>query len=225
VPAAPLDGGRVLHAVLWRRSGDRDTATISATSAGRGFAYLMIAVGVVIVGAGDLGGIWFAFIGWFLLNAARAEATHVLIRDALQGMAVEDVMTRDPFTAPADATISELLDEHMLVHHCSAFPLVDERGQVVSLVTLRQVRSVLPERRAALRAEQVAWPLAQIVRVGPNEPVIALLDQLASSDAGDGRALVFSDDRLVGIVSPTDLNRALEVAMLKSRRSADVAAS
>jgi Zn-dependent protease len=215
VPAAPLDGGRVLHAVLWRRSGDRDQATIAATNAGRGFAYVMIAAGVVLVGVGELSGIWFAFLGWFLMNAARAEATHVLVREALLGITVEDVMTRDPLTAPAHLTVARVLDEHMLVHHCSAFPLVGEQGRVVSLVTLRQVKNVFPERRAEIRAEEVAWPVDQLVRAQPDEPVTALLERLAATDAGDGRALVFDDDRLVGIVSPTDLTHALDVALLR----------
>ena len=215
VPAAPLDGGRVLHALVWRRSGDRSTATMTATNAGRWFAYALIGLGVVLVSIGNLGGFWFAFLGWFLLNAARAEAGHALLQEAITGMRVRDVMTPEPFTASADATIDRLLEDQFLRHHCSAFPLLDHLGRVRSLITLRQVKSVLPDRRSVLQGFEVGWPVDEVPHASPGEPVIDLLERLAGAEGGDGRALVFDDDQLVGIVSPTDISHALELAVLR----------
>ena len=109
----------------------------------------MIGLGLLLFLAGDLGGLWFAFIGWFLLTAAHAEATHVLVHDkALSGVRVRDVMTSEPVTAPTSASIADLLDDYFLRNHSAAFPLLDERGHVVGLVTLRQVRMVTAGRRA-----------------------------------------------------------------------------
>jgi len=215
VPGAPLDGGRVLHALVWRRTGSRSRATMTATSAGRGFGFVLIGMGVLLFAAGDIGGVWFAFIGWFLMNAARAEATHVLVHDALAGLKVRDVMTSDPITAPVDATITQLLDDYFMGYHCSAFPIVDDAGGVFGLVTLHQVKSVASDRRDRLQACDVAWPANAVPTCAPDQPVVELLDSIVRANAGDGRALVFDHGALVGIVSPTDVNRALELARLR----------
>ena len=214
VPAAPLDGGRILHAVVWRRSGNQSQATITATNAGRAFGYVLIGIGVLVLAAGDLSGLWFAFLGWFLLSAARAEATHVLVHEALAGVRIRDVMSADPVTAPAQTTIAELIDEYLLRYHCSAFPLVDPNGRVAGVITLRRLKHVLPQQRANVHALDVAWPVHEVAAAAPDEPVVELIDRIAATNGGDGRALVFEHGRLIGIVSPTDLNRAVELARL-----------
>jgi Zn-dependent protease len=216
-PGAPLDGGRVLHAVVWQRSGDRAAATVTATNAGRYVGYTLVGFGFLLALLGDIGGLWFVLLGWFLVGAARAEATGLLLRDALGGVRVADVMTAHPITAPADLTIAALLDDYVLRHHCSAFPVTDAAGHVTGLVTLRQVRDVPPQERATRRVASVAAPIDRVPGARPDEPVLALIDRIAQAAAGDGRALVFDDGKLVGIVSPTDLNRALDVARLRPR--------
>jgi Zn-dependent protease/CBS domain-containing protein len=218
IPAAPLDGGRVLHALVWRRSGDRSQATITATNAGRTFGYVLIGLGVLLVAAGDIGGVWFVFLGWFLLAAARAEQTHVLVHDALAGVRVRDVMTADLVTAPADVSVAELLEEHVLRHHCSAFPLTDTSGALVAFITLRQIKAVPAPARASVTAREAGVPIEEVPRAAPGDPVLDLLDRIEAGRAGDGRALVFDGDRAVGIVSPTDLNRAVELARLRGSR-------
>jgi Zn-dependent protease len=219
MPAAPLDGGRVLHAIVWRRSGSRVRATEVATGSGTVFGYGLVGLGVILLGSGNLMGVWFAFLGWFLLNAARAEATHVLVHEALAEFRVRDVMTGDPVTVPADITIEDLLHEHLLRQRWSAYPVVDAAGDVTGLITLQQVKSVHPGRRSELRAADVAWPAADVPSAAPDEPLIDLVDRVARGAAGDGRALVFTGGRLCGIVSPTDLQRALEMARLQEPTS------
>jgi Zn-dependent protease/CBS domain-containing protein len=214
-PGAPLDGGRVLHALVWSRSGDRSHATVVATNAGRWVGYALIGIGVLWVAAGDLGGIWFVFLGWFLLHAARAEATHLLVQDALAGVRVRDVMSGHPLTAPADISVAALLDEYVLRHPCSTFPLVDGAGNVTGLVTLRHLKRIPPAERVSRRVAEIATPLDSVARAGPDELVLELIERLGRTDSRDGRALVFEDGHLVGIVTPTDLNRALELARLR----------
>ena len=215
-PGAPLDGGRVLHAIVWRRSGDRVAATVTATNGGRYVGYTLLGTGFLLVVLGDVGGLWFALLGWFLVTAARAEATTLLIRDALGGVRVTDVMTAHPITAPADITVATLLDEYVLHHHCSTFPVTDSSGHVTGLVTLRRVRGVEPQARAIRTVSSIAVPIDRVPRARPDEPLLSLVDRLGPGAEGDGRALVFDDGTLVGIVSPTDLNRALDVARLRA---------
>lgn len=208
VPATPLDGGRILRAVLWRRYGDRARAVRSAAGAGEVFGRVLIAVGIVefLLGAG-LSGIWSAMIGWFVLMAARSERDAVDLDEALRGRRVRDVMTADPITAPATVTVSNLLDEYVLRHHCSAFPLVDTSGAVVALATLARMRTVPESSRATTVARDIAWPVAEVTAAAPDEPLRAVLQRIAG---GDGRVLVFEAGRLVGIVSPSDVSRLLQ---------------
>lgn len=215
-PAAPLDGGRILRAWLWKRRGDRTSAAISATRAGRNFGYVLIAVGLLEFAAGaGVGGLWLVFLGWFVMTAARSEEVSIRISTDLAGVRVEDVMTPEPVVAPAGLTVAELLDQFVLQHRCSAFPLVEPDGSVSGLVTLTRLKSVPPASRPTLHVRDVAWPVADVPRAEPSDSLVDLVLRLG--EAGDGRALVFERTRLVGIISPTDVSRAIQVAELRRR--------
>ena len=212
-PAFPLDGGRVLRAVLWRRHGDKVRATQTAAHAGRVFGYCLIALGLLeLAGGAGVGGLWLVFLGWFLLAAARGEATASL----LGGLRVRDVMTPDPVVAPAWLTVSQLLDDWISPNRCSSFPLIDQRGALVGLVTLARVKRVPPDLRPSVQVGEVACPRAEVVTCGPDDELVAMVQRLAASE--DQRALVLEGElegeRVVGIVSPSDVTRATEHAQL-----------
>ncbi len=219
VPAFPLDGGRVLRALLWQRSGQLRSATVAAARAGTVVAYLMIGLGIVSFFAGNvLNGVWLAFLGWFLLAAARAEAEGTVARDALAGLRVADVMTPDPFTVPGYITVDDLVQRHLLTQRHSSYPITDLDGRPQGLVTLDVLRRVPPDRRATTRLTDVAHPLSDVVASSPTEPLSDLARRLGSGPGA--RALVFDGGRLVGIVSPTDIARALAIADLRSAPTA-----
>jgi Zn-dependent protease/CBS domain-containing protein len=217
VPAAPLDGGRLLHALVWRRTGDHARATQAATTAGRWFGIALVALGLLLVFGGAVTGLWFVLLGWFVITAARAEATHELLEGAFAGLRVRDLMTPSPIVVPAGTTVADLVDDWFLRHRCSAFPVVDELGTIVGLVTLQRVRSV--DRRAwpGLHTQDVADALDNVASASPDEPIIGVLQRAAGRPGGNGRILVFDRGRLVGIVSPTDLQHAIDVVGLHSR--------
>ncbi len=154
VPAAPLDGGRILHAWLWHRRGDRMSAGISATRAGGVFGWLLATVGIIEFATVDtVGGLWLVVLGWFLITAAKAEATQYRIERDLDGVRVRDVMSTDVMN----------VRDRVATHDTTATP--DD----------------------------------------------LLLDVLMKADpTGNGRVLVFSRGTLVGVVSPTDVARAIE---------------
>lgn len=210
---APLDGGRILRAVLWRTRGDRRSAAIAATRAGEAFGYLLIGLGLshLLLGVGA-GGLWFVLLGWFLLNTARAERAQVLMQDALGGLKVSDVMTADPVTAPAHITVASLLDDYVLRTRHSAFPLVELDGRPAGLVTLDQVRGVPARDRDEVRVADVACSRDDIAAARPDDLLLDVLSVL--NNCGQGRVLVLDGSRLVGILTPTDVARALEVGTL-----------
>lgn len=215
IPAAPLDGGRILRAALWAWRGDRSSASIAAARAGEVFGYLLIGLGLFGFFYPGMGGLWFLVLGWFLLTAARAEQSQTVLHQTLGDVPVSAVMTPDPVTAPADASVAQLLDDYVLATRHSAFPLRDRTGRVAGLVTLNRLRTVPPARRDVVPVAEVACPLDEVVRARPDERLVDLLPRL--NDCGEGRALVLDDGELVGIVTPADVSRAVEVAGLRAR--------
>lgn len=210
VPAAPLDGGRILRAALWAWRGDRRWAAAAAGRAGEAFGYLLVGLGLLSLLYPGFGGLWFLILGWFLINAARAEQSQAMLDDTLGDIRISSVMTRDPVTAPAEATVSEILDDYVLRTRHSAFPLEDAAGCPAGLITLGRLRTVAPAARATVRAAEVACPIDKVVTATPDDRLVDLLPRLNST--GDARALVLEGGRVVGLVTAADVARAVELA-------------
>jgi Zn-dependent protease len=214
LPGAPLDGGRLVRAYLWRRHGDSVRAAIGAAHAGRVVAIILITLGLAEFLAGGLvGGVWLAFIGWFIFVAAREEETQVTTRQALAGLRVADAMTAQPHTAPGWITVEDFIQRYVLGDRHSAYPVADRDGSITGLVTLRQLRELAPSRRATTRVHEIALPLSSVPTAPPLEPLGALVERLAAAGHGS-RALVIDGGRVVGIVTPSDLARLIDVYRL-----------
>jgi Zn-dependent protease/CBS domain-containing protein len=207
LPAAPLDGGRLLRAALWKWRGDRTWAAVVSARAGRVLGWLLIALGLIqfLLGAAA-GGLWLALIGWFLLGAAGAEERQAEIGQALSGVKVSDVMSSNPQTVPPDIRVAEFIDRYLFGYRHTVFPLAED-GRPVGLVSLDRVRQVPPEQRERTGLREVACGESDLTITSPDEPLTELLPRL--SQCADGRALVVTDGHLVGIVSPSDVNRAM----------------
>lgn len=215
LPGAPLDGGQVLRAWLWRRHGDATRAALSAARAGRYVAFVLIAFGLFEFLAGALvAGVWLAFIGWFILSAAHVDQTQVLTRDALADVRVAETMTPDPHTAPAWINVQDFIERYLLGDRHSAYPVKDHDGSIVGLVSLTQLRRVPPDQRVTTTVGDIAVSLNDVTVAKPDEPVTTLLERLGSNHAQ--RALVVEAGRLVGIVTAADLSRLIEVRRLSS---------
>lgn len=214
LPGAPLDGGRVLRAFLWRRHGDSVRASIGAAHAGRVVAFILIGLGLAeFLLGGMVGGVWLAFIGWFIFAASREEETRISTQQMFSGVRVADAMTARPHTAPGWITVDDFVQRYVLGDRHSAYPVVDPSGAVTGLITLRQLRDVAPGRRATTTVAEVAQPLHEVPSGAPQEPLTALLERMAPAGPRS-RALVFEGGQVVGIVTPTDVARLIEVYRL-----------
>ena len=213
VPAFPLDGGRLLQSLIWLRSGDRLRATRIAARIGMVFAYLLIAYGLAsFLLAGNLiGGIWSVFLGWFLLSAARAEETGGLIRQALSGIKVAEVMTPNPVQAPDDISVEEALHDYVLASRHSTFPTHDASGRPSGLLTMAALKNVAAVARATTLIKEVICPLDRVSTASATDPVTNLLG--LSEGCSEGRTLVLEGGRVVGIISPSDINRLLRTSV------------
>jgi Zn-dependent protease/CBS domain-containing protein len=213
VPAFPLDGGRLLQSLIWLRTGDRLRATRIAARIGMGFAYLLIAYGLAtFVFAGSLiGGVWSVFLGWFLLSAARSEEAGGLIRQALAGISVREVMTPNPVQAPDHISVEDALHDYVLASRHSTFPTHDADGRLSGLLTLAALKNVAPEARATTLIKDITCPLDRVSTASPADPATNLLG--VAEGCSEGRTLVVESGRLMGIVSPSDISRLLQRSM------------
>ncbi len=210
LPAYPLDGGRILRAGLWGYWGDRLRATEAAAAVGGFFGTALIALGifaVFFVPGFPLNGIWLALIGWFVLGASRQERGAVRVRSALSGLRVGDVMRPVAGVAPAYATLADLVEQHLRPGRLDRCPLVDRNGAIAGLLTLDQLGRVSPEHWHSTRASEIAWPTASLAQTAPAAVLAPLVGQLPSVPSHC--ALVFDDRRLVGTVTPGDVEQVL----------------
>lgn len=219
IPAAPLDGGRLLRAVLWWRTGDRLKATAGATAAGRGFGWLLIMAGFLLfLVYGSFGGLWLALIGWFLVAAATAEGRQAELRGVLAGVPVRQAMTPGPVTVPAGLTVAHFLADPRYRYRHSSFPAVEsvlDGERAVGLMTLDRARAVPEERRPVVRVREVMAPLDEVTVVAPGDPLADLLPRMEAG--ADHRVLVVEADRIVGIISPSDVSRTVTWLMSAGR--------
>lgn len=213
LPAAPLDGGRILRAALWKWRGDRRWAAVTAARTGKVLGIVLIVVGVWQTFAGlGFGALWWALIGWFLYSAADAEEQQARIGAALTDVRVRDIMSPDPLTAPADISVAELVNRHLLPSRHSAFPLVTD-GRPTGLVTFNRIRRIPQERWSDTAAGDIACTAGDLTIVSPDDTVADVLPRLR--ECADGRALVVRNDHLIGIITPTDISRVLQLAALR----------
>jgi Zn-dependent protease/CBS domain-containing protein len=142
IPGFPLDGGRVLRSILWGRSGNLYNATKTASNIGRGVGFLFIFGGIGLIFLGNwFNGLWLAFIGWFLENAAVGSYRQLALRDMLQGHRVSEVMTRECLTVSPGLTIEQLVNEHILASGRRCFPVVVD-GRVLGMITLHNIKEI-----------------------------------------------------------------------------------
>jgi Zn-dependent protease len=210
LPALPLDGGRVLRALLWRTRGDFRWATRVAAGAGRVFGFVLIGLGLVLLAAaGAWSGAWFAFLGWFLVLAATAESRAALVAEALGGLRVGDLMVRRPVVVPAEASIAEFMDVVVRTHPYTTYPVVDG-GHVLGLLPLRSVARVPSGTWTERHVREHMLALGEAPVVHEDE---RLLDALAELRRGGvDRAIVLDGDDFAGLLSMTDVERLVSAS-------------
>jgi len=216
IPAAPLDGGRVLRAAVWRVTGDPVRSAVVAARAGRIFGFVLIGLGLIqTLLRADLSGLWWLLIGWFLVHAAAAEEQRAVLGRALHGLRVGDVMTADPVTADPGRTIAGFVEQTAMVRPFSTYPLVDERGRLTGLATLNRIRRIAPADRQRLRLADIACPPADVPVARADEALVDVLPRLGG--CADGRVIVTdAAGTVIGIVSPRDISTRLALGDLRT---------
>ncbi|MDQ2694650.1 MAG: site-2 protease family protein [Pseudomonadota bacterium] len=209
VPGFPLDGGRVLRAILWGATGDLRRATRWASQLGQLFAWVLIGTGIAmmlgirmpIFGVGFINGLWLAFIGWFLNNAALMSYRQLLVRETLEDVPVRRMMQTRFATVAPDLSVGELVDRYLMPTDQRAYPVLDD-GRLVGLVCLHDIRKVSRESWPLTPVREVMTPAADVAHIGPADDTADALflitrrgvNQLPVVESGQVRGLIRRED-------------------------------
>jgi Zn-dependent protease/predicted transcriptional regulator len=209
IPGFPLDGGRVLRAIVWATTKNADRSTRIAARVGQFVAFLFILDGIwqFFSGAG-FGGLWIAFIGWFLMDAAKASYAEVGITAALRGVRVSEVMSRDYAIVSPSMSLQEFVDSHLLRAGQRCFA-VEDQGHFVGLITPRNVGSIPRDRWDRTAVREAMRPLQELHVITPDTPVLDALKLLTSKDVN--QLPVVANGTLQGVLSRSQLVQLLQV--------------
>jgi Zn-dependent protease len=203
IPGYPLDGGRVFRAIMWAITGDMRRSTVIAARTGRFFAFLFIFAGVWQMAGGNFtGGLWIAFIGWFLDNAASAQLQQVTTQGLLAGHTVAQAMSSHCATIPADITLKDLVDEHIFTTGRRCF-VVKRGANDVGLMTLQRIKDVPRSEWAATRADQAMLPLDQLKSIDPDAELWTAFEKLDRD--GVNQLPVTRNHQVAGMLSRDDV--------------------
>ncbi|MFI9050387.1 site-2 protease family protein [Streptomyces sp. NPDC053427] len=208
LPAVPLDGGRVVQALLWWRTGDRERADLAASRGGQVTGVLMAGAGWVVLLRGAPIGLWLVFIGLFVMVVAGAERRHAALHTALRGLRVSEAMTAPVATGADWLTAQNFIDEVAVHARHSVVPLLDFEGRPSGVVQIRRLAAVPAASRASLRVRELAIPLSQCAVAAPDDLLTEALDRISLRTGM--RLLVVDAGHLVGIVTGKDVARLMQ---------------
>lgn len=199
LPGFPLDGGRVLRAILWKIGGNFRKATHWATRTGLVVAYLFIGVGLWFMLSGYLiNGLWMAFIGWFLSNASQQSNRQVVMRDILGDVTARQLMTQQCQVVSPFIPLEELINHHVLGEGHRCF-FVADNDSMRGLVTLGKIKSVDRSKWNRTTTGDVMVPLDQVLSISPDEDAWTLLRLMDENDVN--QVPIMENDQLVGMIT------------------------
>ncbi|MCS7051052.1 MAG: site-2 protease family protein [Thermomicrobium sp.] len=219
IPAYPLDGGRVLRALLWGAMRNVLRATRIAAGIGVAIGFLFMAGGLFLVFRSPLSGIWLIALGWFLQNAAQQSYQQLMIRRFFEGVRVEQLMESDPPTIPPDLTVDELVDA-LLTHNVRCFPVVDD-GRLVGIVTLTDVRHAPRDQWSSHRVRDLMTPRERLITASPHDDLEDVLRLMAGHEIH--QIPVVRDSQLVGLLTRNAVLRFLQLRQELARTPDQVA--
>jgi Zn-dependent protease/predicted transcriptional regulator len=211
IPGFPLDGGRLLRAIVWWVTGNSDRATRISARMGQGVALALFAFGVwQFLAVDGIGGIWLALLGWFLLDAATASHAQVEVVSGLRGLRVGDVMSSECARVPADTSAQRFADEYVLRTGERCY-VVEEEGTATGLITPSDLKQVDRARWPDTPVRLLKRPLHQLRAVSPDTPVVEALETMGKEDVN--QLPVMSDGQIEGVLSRRHILQVLQARL------------
>jgi Zn-dependent protease/CBS domain-containing protein len=207
IPGFPLDGGRVFRSVLWRFTGDYKRSTRIATQVGQGVGYTFIAGGIVIVflqpfNLSWFSGVWIAFIGWFIRNAATSSYRQAQWREDLRRFTAAQVVTTNCPVVPSDVTLNQVIQEYIIPSGCRLF-MVADGGRFGGVLSLQNIKSVSQQKWGVTQVKEVMTPIDKLPVAHLGQDALSILEQM--DESGTNQVSVVSEGKVVGLIDRDDL--------------------
>ncbi|MFP4106345.1 MAG: site-2 protease family protein [Phycisphaerae bacterium] len=210
IPGFPLDGGRVLRAILWHFKGDLRKATHAASRVGAVFGAVLIGLGVLnLLFLNAIGGLWWILIGLFVRSAAKQGYQQVLMRQMLRGEKVRRFMNSDCITVPADASVERFVEDYVYRHHFKLYPVVSDGDRLAGCVTTSEVKEIDRSEWQEKTVSDIARSCSDENSIAPDADAVDALDRMNKSKAS--RLMVVREGKLEGILALKDLMRFLSM--------------
>ena len=208
LPGLPLDGGRLLRASIWYFTGNIQKATYIASTTGSFFGILLIAGGVLMLFAGNLvGGMWFVLIGFFLRSGAKSSYQQLVMRRALEGVRVAEVMAQNVVSVPADISVEQAVNDYFLRYHYHSFPVMEDGDRLVGIISLHDIREVDRSAWGSTRVRDIANREVLDLALHREDDLMDAVTRMARFDVG--RLPVVDDGHMIGIISRRDIMHRL----------------
>jgi Zn-dependent protease/CBS domain-containing protein len=217
LPGFPLDGGRVLRSAVWGAKGNMLAATRVAANAGRVVAAILIAIGILTVFGGALGGLWLAVIGWFLWNAAESSYQQLLLQNSLQGLTAGALAGPSPVRVPPDISLREFAEHYLLSHNHRAFFVGVEGGDPLGLITLSDLQKEPRDQWDTISVFRAMTPRERLITVTPQTPAMDALQLMAEHNIN--QLPVVNGREFVGLLTRAALIRAIQFRSEIGRRN------
>jgi len=210
IPGFPLDGGRLLRSAMWYFTGRFKASTLTASSIGKGFAFIMMGFGFLQVMTGhSFNGLWLILIGFFLQNAAEGSYRQVIIREFLAGLLVEKVMNRNVYSVTKEMNLARVVDEYFVAHHCNNFPVL-EGETVIGAIRISEVKRVPRPEREMTRVEDIMERDLSLFLIRPDDPVERVLERMVRNNMG-WFVVADEDVSLCGVLTRSDIMHLLQI--------------
>ncbi len=203
VPAFPMDGGRVLRAIIWKYKKDLQYATRITSSMGSTFGYMLMFMGGYWIFTGYLlNGIWFLFIGWFIRQLSESGMQNTMMTDLFKKIKVKEFMTESPISVEAGMSVQHLVDQYFYKYKFHCFP-VNKEGKTIGIAALEHVHDIPLEERSQTPVSSIALAIDKPYIVGDTDIMTTAMDKIFNN--GLGRVLVIEEEKTIGIITRSDI--------------------
>lgn len=208
IPGFPMDGGRVLRSIIWKKKKNFFYATQKASGIGQKIALFFIFFGLFSIFGRMPGGIWFMLIGWFLYTAAQASYQQSTLQEALYGIKVKDIMVRDIVTVSPLITIAEVVNDYFLRYGYGGFPVVDD-GKYIGMITLKEIKEIPKNAFEGSKVSRVYAKHKKQWEISPEDEAIKALELMIREDTG--RLVVKDRDAIAGLITRNGIARYVQI--------------
>jgi Zn-dependent protease/CBS domain-containing protein len=208
IPGFPMDGGRVVRAYLWKKTGNFFSATLRASGYGQKIAIVFVMIGLISIISGFPGGLWLMLIGWFLMTAAHASYQQATLQETLGSIKVREIMVKDVITVSPEMTLDVLVHDYFLRYGYGGFPVVDN-GRFLGFITLKEIKDIPREGWKDARVSEVFVTHNTRWEVTEDDNALKVLELMISEDKG--RLIVIKNGELVGLITRNGITRYIQI--------------